>query len=325
MTPSIDNSVMKEDLSDTDEVFEEALEELSDDFENILSNETLDIASEEIGENEQIRAQALAEVTHWLQSQPHLRNSRTDPSFILRFLRTNKFKIEKTCAMIERYLKMRMDHPKWFQNLDIEVHTLQHSFSLDIFTPDARTRLCWSSYRADTSSCCLRGTGRGGEWCGAWPGLWTPPGTTPATCSGPTSRPSRWVKLRIRAQIDYSDSDLGRRIVFVRPNLKSPPGKIQPQERSQNFTSAAVPLESSSKTSHPVFFYYSWDRQTVIYTCYAHMDKLLTFSQELERDCGEELGKYFYRANIQNIFYCDHSKKCPYLRRTAGAVWDKLK
>ena len=55
------------------------------------------------------------------------------------------------------------------------------------------------------------------------------------------------------------------------------------------------------------------------------MDKLLTFSQELERDCGEELGKYFYRANIQNIFYCDHSKKCPYLRRTAGAMWDKLK
>ena len=65
MTPSIDNSVMKEDLSDTDEVFEEALEELSDDFENILSNETLDIASEEIGENEQIRAQALAET--WVQ------------------------------------------------------------------------------------------------------------------------------------------------------------------------------------------------------------------------------------------------------------------
>ena len=56
-----------------------------------------------------------------------------------------------------------------------------------------------------------------------------------------------------------------------------------------------------------------------------HMDKLLTFSQELEKDCGEELGKYFYRANIQNIFYCDHSKKCPYLRRTAGAVWDRLK
>ena len=126
-------------------------------------------------------------------------------------------------------------------------HTL--TFSLDIFIPDARTRLCWSSYRADTSLCCPRGTGRGGVWCGAWPGPWTPPVTTPATCSGPTSRPSRWVKLRIRAQIDYSDSDLGRRIVFVRPNLKSLPGKIQPQERSQNFTSAAVPLESSSKTS----------------------------------------------------------------------------
>ena len=167
------------------------MEELSDDFENILSNETLDIASEEIGENDQTRAQALAEVTHWLQSQPHLRNSRTDQSFILRFLRTNKYKIEKTCAMIERYLKMRMDHPKWFQNLDIEVNQMLHN-SVTYFQPSVvRTRWCWSSYRADTSSCCRRGTGRAGGWCGVWPGPWTPPGTTPATCSGPTSRPSR--------------------------------------------------------------------------------------------------------------------------------------
>ena len=135
MTPSIDNSVMKEDLSDTEEVFEEALEELSDDFENILSNETLDIASDEIGENDQTRSQALAEVTRWLQSQPHLRNSRTDSNFILRFLRTNKYKLEKTCAMIERYLRMRMDHPKWFQNLDIEVSTSHTPQFRGIFSP----------------------------------------------------------------------------------------------------------------------------------------------------------------------------------------------
>ena len=179
-------------------------------------------------------------------------------------------------------------------------HTL--TFSLDIFIPDARTRLCWSSYRADTSLCCPRGTGRGGVWCGAWPGPWTPPGTTPATCSGPTSRPSRWVKLRIRAQIDYSDSDLGRRIVFVRPNLKSLPGKIQPQERSQNFTSAAVPLESSSKTSLPVFFYYSWDPQTLT-SLAAYMDKLLTFSQELEKDwLRRRTGQIFLQSQYSKYF-----------------------
>jgi len=153
MTPSIDNSVIKEDLSDTDEVFEEALEELSDDFENIISNETLDIASEEIGENEQSRAQALAEVTCWLQSQPHLRHSRSDPSFLLRFLRTNKYKIEKTCAMIERYLKMRMDHPKWFQNLDIEDPLVQELImSGYIFVLPERDRagrrVVWSVARA---------------------------------------------------------------------------------------------------------------------------------------------------------------------------------
>ena len=128
MTPSIENSVMKEDLSDTEEVFEEALEELSDDFENTLSNEILAIASEEVGETEQTRVQALSEARRWLLSQPHLSNCRTDRSFILRFLRTNKYKMEKSCAMMERYLKMRMDHPKWFQNLDIEVEHYSQVF-----------------------------------------------------------------------------------------------------------------------------------------------------------------------------------------------------
>ena len=56
-----------------------------------------------------------------VQAQPQLKNCRQDRNFILRFLRTNKYNIDKSCRMLERYLKMRTDHPKWFQNLDIEV------------------------------------------------------------------------------------------------------------------------------------------------------------------------------------------------------------
>ena len=63
----------------------------------------------------------MAEVQRWVQTQPQLKNCRQDRNFILRFLRTNKYNIDKSCRMLERYLKMRTDHPKWFQNLDIEV------------------------------------------------------------------------------------------------------------------------------------------------------------------------------------------------------------
>ena len=86
----------------------------------------------EIGENNFNRVEAVEEVRSWLETQPHLKNCRRDGNFILRFLRTNKYKIDKTCQMIERYLKMRMAHPKWFQNLDIEV-TIYLFYSENVF------------------------------------------------------------------------------------------------------------------------------------------------------------------------------------------------
>jgi len=109
-----------EDNSDTEDTFEEALEEFAYNDAHILNSETLELAAEEIGENNFNRVEAVEEVRSWLETQPHLKNCRRDGNFILRFLRTNKYKIDKTCQMIERYLKMRMAHPKWFQNLDIE-------------------------------------------------------------------------------------------------------------------------------------------------------------------------------------------------------------
>ena len=116
-------TVINEDISDTEEVFEEALEDINYEAEdcNNLDSDILTLAHEEIGENECNRVESVGEVQQWLKSQTHLKNCRTDKNFILRFLRTNKYNVDKSCLMMERYLKMRMAHPKWFQNLDIEV------------------------------------------------------------------------------------------------------------------------------------------------------------------------------------------------------------
>ena len=116
-------TVINEDISDTEEVFEEALEDLNYEAEddNNLNSDILNLAHDEIGESESNRVESVDEVQQWIGSQTHLKNCRTDRNFILRFLRTNKYNVDKSCLMMERYLKMRMAHPKWFQNLDIEV------------------------------------------------------------------------------------------------------------------------------------------------------------------------------------------------------------
>ena len=128
MTPSLDQTVIDQSLSEDDEIFEEALEvqdiqeeeEEEEDYEE-LEGEVASLAKEELGETESVVRENVRELRCWLLTQPHLAHCRTDRNFLARFLRTNKHNREKSCKMLERYLKMRTAHPKWFQNLDIEV------------------------------------------------------------------------------------------------------------------------------------------------------------------------------------------------------------
>lgn len=82
--------------------------------DNNLSEDT---DSEELSE-------LILEIQTWVKSQPHLGHCRTDPNFLLRFLRHRKFQVTESCHMLERYLTMRAKHPQWFQNLDIQDPTL---------------------------------------------------------------------------------------------------------------------------------------------------------------------------------------------------------
>jgi len=77
------------------------------------------LAEEELGETEEVRACTLNEMKHWLQSQPHIHNCRTDDNFLLRFLRMQKFRVDKSCAVLEKYTLMREEYPWYFRNLDI--------------------------------------------------------------------------------------------------------------------------------------------------------------------------------------------------------------
>ncbi|XP_074100916.1 clavesin-1-like [Cotesia typhae] len=84
-----------------------------------LSKETQKIAMEELREDENIRNQALEQFRDWILKHPSIKRCRTDPGFLLRFLRTKKFSLPIAQAMLERYLHARQLYSDWFQNLDI--------------------------------------------------------------------------------------------------------------------------------------------------------------------------------------------------------------
>ena len=127
MTPSLDQTVIDQSMEEDDEIFEEALEVQDiEDYEE-LESEVASLAREELGETEVVVRENVREMRCWLDTQPHLAHCRTDTNFLARFLRTNKHNRDKSCKMLERYLKMRTAHPKWFQNLDIEVGNFSFS------------------------------------------------------------------------------------------------------------------------------------------------------------------------------------------------------
>merc|ERR1719430_2355081 len=110
----------------------EAVEDMAgdDEGEKTLSCELERLAMEELGETEQVRGEGLSKMRSWIQSQTHLECCRTDDNFLLRFLRMQKHRAERSCTVLEKYLAMRGEHPHYFRRLDIRssaVNELVHN------------------------------------------------------------------------------------------------------------------------------------------------------------------------------------------------------
>ncbi|ETN60446.1 hypothetical protein AND_007941 [Anopheles darlingi] len=78
-----------------------------------------EIAKEELRETDQVREVAITQMREWIVRNKHIHKSRTDASFLLRFLRANKFSVPMACEGLERYLAVREMYPGWFKHLDI--------------------------------------------------------------------------------------------------------------------------------------------------------------------------------------------------------------
>lgn len=49
---------------------------------------------------------------------PELTKCPTDSVFLLRFLRSQKFDVDKSMKVLERFIQMRDENPDWFKKLD---------------------------------------------------------------------------------------------------------------------------------------------------------------------------------------------------------------
>lgn len=90
-----------------------------DEYVFTLSNELKQLAEDDLDESPQVRDESLQSLRSWIKSQPHLRGCRLDANFLLRFLRMQKHNVINSSLVLEKYLTMRVQHPNWFQNLDI--------------------------------------------------------------------------------------------------------------------------------------------------------------------------------------------------------------
>ncbi|XP_055612564.1 clavesin-1-like, partial [Uranotaenia lowii] len=73
-----------------------------------LEPKHLAIARDELNENEHTRGPALEQMRQFIAKHPQITRCRTDPLFLLMFLRNRKFNVVAACESLEKYLTYRV-------------------------------------------------------------------------------------------------------------------------------------------------------------------------------------------------------------------------
>ncbi|CAG0884192.1 unnamed protein product [Cyprideis torosa] len=87
------------------------------------------VMKEEINEKPETRDAAIRELREFLLDHPEIRNPRLDAPFLLRFLRMQKFDVNKAKKTVEKYLKLRCEEARWYRGLDIQETRLNEILS----------------------------------------------------------------------------------------------------------------------------------------------------------------------------------------------------
>ncbi|XP_042874965.1 alpha-tocopherol transfer protein-like isoform X2 [Penaeus japonicus] len=99
-----------------------------------LSEELIQRAKDELGEDPARRAQDIEHIREWLKHQPHIR-ARTDDWTILRFLRGCKFSLEKTKEKLDMFYTCKSLCPEWYTNRDPQDKKMREILELGVMLP----------------------------------------------------------------------------------------------------------------------------------------------------------------------------------------------
>ncbi|XP_055617428.1 retinol-binding protein pinta isoform X2 [Toxorhynchites rutilus septentrionalis] len=93
-------------------------------------------ARELLGETPAKRDECLREIQRWLRcEQANIRIPNDDVRFIVYFLRSTKFNVEKTKSKIQTYTKIRTNRIEWFKNRNPYIESVQELLELGVFLP----------------------------------------------------------------------------------------------------------------------------------------------------------------------------------------------
>uniref|UniRef100_A0AAG5DHM3 CRAL-TRIO domain-containing protein n=1 Tax=Anopheles atroparvus TaxID=41427 RepID=A0AAG5DHM3_ANOAO len=77
-------------------------------YRSTLDEDDLDVASAELHEDDDTRGPSLAQMREFIAKHPQIVRCRTDPVYLLRFLRYKKFNVTEACAMLVSTLAFSM-------------------------------------------------------------------------------------------------------------------------------------------------------------------------------------------------------------------------
>jgi len=84
----------------------------------VLCEKILQIARQELREDEAIREQSLQNFYTWINKNADIKNIRCDDNFLLRFLRVKKFSLPMAQQTLLKYLNLRKTFPEMATKLD---------------------------------------------------------------------------------------------------------------------------------------------------------------------------------------------------------------
>ncbi|XP_063985491.1 retinol-binding protein pinta-like isoform X2 [Diachasmimorpha longicaudata] len=92
------------------------------------------VAKKELKEDEKRIAEHVKYITEWLEKQPHM-NGRTDPQWLVAFLRGCKYSLERTKEKLDTFYTVRTHLPEIFLQRDLDDRVIREVLDLGIYLP----------------------------------------------------------------------------------------------------------------------------------------------------------------------------------------------